>query len=316
MDGYAVGVDVGGTKIECALVDDRGQVIKQIKRPTDVIGGYPAVLMQIIEYVRELTYDEKGPLWGIGVGVAGQVDAEKGIVLSAPNLKWKNVPLKADLTKVLAPLVVVTNDVRAATWGEWRYGAGRGISQLVCIFVGTGIGGGVVCNGTMLNGFGNTAGEVGHLITQINGPRCSCGNSGCLEALASGWAIAKIAKDIIKVNPDRGEYILRLVDDHIDAITSHQVIEAFRAKDPLAVEIMDGVRRALIAGLASIVNVLNPQRVILGGGIIEGCPELLDSIAEGLRKMSLKAATGCVEIVKPQLQNSAGVIGAASLVIS
>lgn len=315
-EGFAVGVDIGGTKIECALIDHSGHVVVQMKRPTDVSGGYTAVLMQIIEYVRELIYDSKEPILGIGVGVAGQVDAETGMVISAGNLKWENVPLKADLTAVLSPKVFITNDVRAATWGEWRYGAGRGSSQLVCVFVGTGIGGGVVCNGTMLNGFGNTAGEIGHIIIEIDGPQCTCGNYGCLEALASGWAIAKITKDIVKNDPDRGAYILKLVDDHIDAITSYQVIEAFRANDPLAKEVIAGVVKALVAGLTGVVNISNPQRIILGGGVLEGCPELLDFIVDGVRKMSLKVATGIVEIVSSQLHNSAGVIGAASLVIN
>lgn len=315
MDGFAIGIDIGGTKVECAMVDHRGEVLKKLKQPTDIEGGYPAVLMQVIELVRELTYDANGPLWGVGVGVAGQVDAETGAVLSAGNLRWKNVPLKADLKDVLSPLVFVTNDVRAATWGEWRYGAGEGTDHLVCIFVGTGIGGGIVCNGKMLNGFGNTAGEIGHSIIELNGPLCTCGNYGCLEAFAGGWAIAKKAQEIVKKDLKKGKYLLTLADGQFELITPYQVVKAFRNNDPVAIDIINDVSAALIAGVTGVANILNPQRVVLGGGIMEALPELLEMVSDGVKKASLQVATLPLEIVKSKLKGSAGVVGAASLVI-
>jgi glucokinase len=192
---WSVGVDLGGTKVEAAHVDADGHLQRRLRRPTDVKDGPQAVKLEIVDAVRELVEGAGSPPAGVGVGVAGQIEAGSGVVRFAPNLDWHDVPFQADLGAALGLPVVVTNDVRAAAWGEWLHGAGRGCDDLVCLFVGTGIGGGVVSGGQMLSGCSNTAGELGHMVVDLGGPTCHCGNRGCLEALAGGWAIARRARE-------------------------------------------------------------------------------------------------------------------------
>ncbi len=208
---------------------------------------------------------------------------------------------------------MVTNDVRAATWGEWIHGAGKGCDDLVCIFVGTGIGGGVVSGGKLLSGCSNTAAEIGHMTIDLNGPPCTCGHRGCLEALAGGWAIARRARQALSDHPSAAATLLRLAEGSPDAITAKTVAEASRAGDPLAKEIFDEVTRSLIAGAVSLVNALNPCRLILGGGVIEGVPELVERIAKGVSEGALPAAVEPLLVLPAKLRSDAGAIGAATL---
>ncbi len=159
-------------------------------------GGYSAVLNQIVKGVEQLKGADPGFQCPVSASVSpGRWTRETGAVMFAPNLDWHNVPLRAEVEKACAIPVVVTNDVRAALWGEWLFGAGRGAGDLLCIFIGTGIGGGIVCGGKVLEGCSNTAGEIGHMTVDLNGPLCNCGNRGCMEALAGGWAIARRAHE-------------------------------------------------------------------------------------------------------------------------
>ena len=201
---WALGVDLGGTKVEVAQVDVTGHLLQRLRRPTDVKDGAKAVEAEIVDAVHELAEGVGAPPAGVGVGVAGQVEAGSGRVGFAPNLGWHNLPFQADLRRALGLPVVVTNDVRAATWGEWLHGAGQGCDDLVCLFVGTGIGGGVVSGGQMLSGSSNTAGELGHIVVDLHGPTYHCGNQGCLEALAGGWAIARLAREAVARKPGVG----------------------------------------------------------------------------------------------------------------
>ena len=191
-----VGVDLGGTKLRAALVDATGRVLVSEQRATLVAAGFDGVAGEIGAAVRACIGRAEGaPVLGVGVGVAGQVVAETGVVSYAPNLFWRDAPLRARLEHELGLPVAVLNDVRAATWGEWRHGAGQGVEDLVVVFVGTGIGGGVVSGGRLLTGCTNMAGELGHLTIVAGGRPCRCGNLGCLEAYAGGWAIALRARE-------------------------------------------------------------------------------------------------------------------------
>ena len=169
-DKWTLGVDLGGTKVEVALVDAHGHIVERLKQPTQVEGGPEGVAAEIAQMVRRLTDKGGAAPLGVGVGVPGQVEAASGVVRFAPNLRWRDVPLKEKLHQALNLPVVVTNDVRAATWGEWLHGAGQGVSDLICLFVGTGIGGGVVSGGRLLSGCSNTAGELGHTTVLLGGP--------------------------------------------------------------------------------------------------------------------------------------------------
>jgi glucokinase len=308
-----IGVDLGGTKIETALVDNQGKILARERRPTPVAKGPAGVRDEILTAIRTLLNRQGTKASAVGVGVAGQVDRESGTVVFAPNLRWENVPLRDDLAKGLELPVVVANDVRAATWGEWLDGAGRDCEDLVCLFAGTGIGGGVVSGGRMLSGHNNTAGEIGHMTVDLNGPPCTCGNRGCFEALAGGWAIARRAESAVAKDPAAGARLLELADQRPTSITAEIVTKAFRLGDPLAAGIVEETAQALIAGCVGLVNAFNPERLILGGGVVQGLPELTDWIGRGIRSRALKAATSGLQVLPSKLQGDAGVIGAAAL---
>ncbi len=310
---WAVGVDLGGTKVEVARVDSTGRLHQRLRRPTNVKEGPEAVKRDIVGLVRELQKLADSAPIGVGIGLAGQIDPHEGVVIFAPNLDWHNVPFQSDLKQALGLPVLITNDVRAVTWGEWLHGAGEGCNDLVCLFVGTGIGGGIVSGGRMLFGCSNTAGELGHITIDLNGPPCTCGQKGCLEALAGGWAIEKIAQEAVGLEPSAGALLIELAGDTPGGITAKTVAEGAKAGDLLSLRLIERVAQALIAGCTSIVNAFNPCRLILGGGVIEGLPQLVGQIDRGVRKRALPAATKSLQVLRAKLANDAGVVGAATL---
>lgn len=312
-DSYAIGVDLGGTKIEIALIDKHGQSSNDIKIPTNVPGGSEAIENDIVQIVEMLKKTAHGEVFGIGIGVPGQISAEDGTVRFAPNLRWENVPLQEKLIQRTKLPVAITNDVRAATWGEWLYGAGKGSEDIVCLFVGTGIGSGIVSAGQMLHGFNNSAGELGHTIIQMDGPPCTCGSRGCLEALASGWAIAKKAQQLVKENHEAGKNLLERAHGKLDGITTKLVVEAYRDGDLLADELIVGMFHALSVGCINIANAFNPERLILGGGVLSGLPEAIDHVTDGVKKYALKTASAQIKILPAKLTRQAGAIGAGAL---
>jgi glucokinase len=199
--------------------------------------------------------------------------------------------------------------------GEWLYGAGRGYDDLVCVFVGTGIGGGIVSDGKVISGCGNAAGEVGHMTIDLRGPVCTCGKRGCWEALAGGWAIARRAQEAMRSASDPESLILELAGGKPENITAKTVSKALQVGDPLAREIVEDVVAALIAGAVNLVNIINPCRLIIGGGVIEGMPMLLERIQEGVQKYALRAVTEKLKIVPSVLGSDAGIVGAAALAL-
>ena len=309
---WAIGVDLGATKISVARVRADGTIEAHLLIETDVKGGPAAVMNDIARAVRDLLTSSESLPAGVGVGVAGQINEDSGVVRFAPNLDWRNVPLGPDLAGELKLPVTVMNDVRAAAWGEWSFGAGRDCADLVCLFVGTGIGGGVVSGGRMLTGSSNTAGEIGHMIVDLHGPPCNCRNHGCLESLAGGWAIARRARDEIGRDPGAGANLLALAGGEIDHVTAKVVAECARRHDALSRRLMDDVASALVAGAVTIANTFNPSRLILGGGVIEGTPELVARINEGVRTRALRSAVEKLQVLQAQLHNNAGAIGTAA----
>ena len=307
-----LGVDLGGTKIEVALVDGAGKILNKLRLATPAAAGPEAIERKIITAARELIKDSECRPIGLGVGVAGQIEPSGERVRFAPNLDWHDVPLQTDLQSQLELPVALLNDVRAATWGEWLYGAGRGCTDLICLFVGTGVGGGLVSGGRMLDGNSNCAGELGHLTVDLHGPPCNCGNRGCLEALAGGWAIARRARQTVKADPRAGALLKKMADNQDEALSAELVARAANEGDPLAGQIITEVADALIAGAVGLVNTLNPQRLIFGGGVIEGLPELVERVAQGVRARALQAASDNLQVLHARLRNEAGVIGAAA----
>ncbi len=312
---WAVGVDLGGTKIEAALVNEDGEIEHRQRVKTDVADGAASIQQQIVDLVKKVSDHKEGSPVGMGIGVAGQIEKKSGKVIYAPNLKWKNLPLKDNLESQLQIPVMVLNDVRAAAWGEWIHGSGKGSEDMVCVFVGTGIGGGIVSGGQMLSGYSNSAGELGHMTVLSGGPECHCGNRGCLESLAGGWAIARRAKEKFSKNTHQDSLILMKTNGKADDITAKSVSEALHEGDPLAKEVFDAVTSDLAAGLIGIVNTFNPEYLVLGGGVIEGNPEMIGQLKSIIQEKALSTARSGLKILPAGLHNDSGVIGAASVVI-
>lgn len=302
----AIGVDVGGTKMKAALVDDAGGIKKSLKRPTNVDEAIDEQLTSLIQDVCSWPPDPSSII-GIGMGIAGIIDTKRGVVRHAANLKLRDSRLQASLEQTLSLPVIIENDARAIASGEWHYGAGQGCDDLVCLVIGTGVGVGVVSGGRILSG------ELGHIILDLTGPPCTCGAWGCFEALAGGWAITRKAKQVIADYPKAGEAILQRAGGSIEAVDTKIVVEAARNGNPLACRLIDEVIEALIAGAASLVNAFNPARLICGGGIIDGMPELVGRIDQGVPWRALTVACEGLQVLQGKLGNDAGVIGAAAL---
>ncbi|MEC7839892.1 MAG: ROK family protein [Chlamydiota bacterium] len=312
---WAAGVDLGGTKIQIIQVNTFGTIGERVKIATDVTGGPDAITQQIVDAIGEMSDKIGSEPAAVGVGVAGQIDADSGVVKFAPNLKWENVLLQQDIKRAIGVPVIVTNDVRAATWGEWLHGAGKGAKNLLCVFIGTGVGGGIVSDSKMLSGYNNTAGEIGHITVSLDGPQCTCGNKGCVEAYAGGWALAKRAQEAVTLSPQKGKRLVDNAGGDISRITGKMVMEAGAAGDALASQVVEQAVEAIAAGVSGLVNSISPEKIIFGGGVIEGSPYLIDKIAPLIHKRTLDAAFEGVEIIRAKLHNDAGAIGAGALAI-
>ena len=308
-----VGVDIGGSKIEVALVDAGGRVVATSRCPSGGMESDPdQVVTEVAARVTELQSGAPGEgIAALGIAVAGQIDPETGVVRYSPNLQWRDVPLRRELERALEIPAWAINDVQAVTWGEWRRGAGQGVSDLLCLFVGTGVGGGIVAGGRLVTGAAGSAGELGHTVLDPRGPLCRCGTTGCLEAYAGGWAIAQRVQRAVAEQPEVGRGLLALAHGDPETLSAATLAEAAHSGDPLARRLVDEVGTALGAGVASIVNALNPRMVILGGGVVEGLPELVAMVEETVRQRALPVSADTVRVVKSELGPHAGVVGAA-----
>lgn len=312
-----IGIDVGGTNVKIALVNDLGQIIYSNSVPTRAEMGYEYTVNNIKQAIYDLLKETKSDskdIEGIGFGFPGQVDYQAGIVKNAPNIPgWVEIPIAKIFEDEFHIPTRVDNDVRCAALGELKYGAGKGTENLICITVGTGIGSGLIINGKLVRGASNAAGEIGHIKLQMqDGPICGCGDTGCLEAFASGPAIVAMAEDYIK----GGKSTKYREMANGNPITPYIVCEAAKAGDPVAKRIFTIVGEYIGVGLASVVNLLNPEKIIIGGGVADAGDLLICPLVETLKKRSMKIAGETVEIVPAQLGNTAGVIGASLLIES
>jgi len=306
-----LGVDLGGTKVNVGLVDYSGRLLSSHKSLIHLSKEPSRVIADILTGIDVCLSKAGQEAEALGIGVAAQVDLE-GVVHGSPNLGWRNFPLKNKLEKQVDLPVFVTNDVRAATWGEWRYGSGRGINDLAVVFVGTGVGGGVISGGNVLVGCSNAGGELGHITLVYDGRKCRCPNRGCLEAYAGGWAIGERAQEAVRAAPDEGKCLLSLAGG-VEKVTAATVARAFHEGDLLAKTLVEETGRYLATGVVSIVNAFNPCRLILGGGVIEGIPELIQLVKDAVQPRALEASVEKLDIVKAALGYDAAVIGAAAL---
>lgn len=306
----SIGVDIGGTKILTALINSGGEVMFSTKNATDPSRPINKIIDDIVRAVEYVQEKVKQSASYIGVGFAGQVDAN-GVVHRAPNLGWKDVDLKTLLEKKTDLPVHITNDVRAATWGEWKFGAGKGYEDIVVVFIGTGIGGGIVSDGKLLLGHTGTGGEIGHITLVEDGRKCRCPNYGCIEAYAGGWAIAERAQ--VALENFKGDSLITSNGRSVQGITAADVTHAFRQGDLLAEKLVLETGRLLGSGLIGIVNSFNPKVLILGGGVIENLPELIPIAEERLRKFALRPGIDALELCRAALGGTAGAIGAADM---
>lgn len=305
----AIGIDLGGTKVAGIVMDGGGRILARDERPTPD-GDGQGVVDAVHRSVAALMGDA-APV-AVGIGAAGMIDFVAGSVAFAPNLPLREVPIR-DLVAHRSGLpCVVDNDANAAAWGEYRFGAGRGSRHMLLVTVGTGIGGGMVWDGTLYRGAHGFAAEIGHIIVEPNGPPCGCGNLGCWEQVASGQALDRAAREAAQSRPD--SMIADLAGTH--APVGRHVWEAARQRDRMATSILDEVGRRLGEGIAGLVNVLDPEAVVIGGGVID-IGDLLLAPARRAFVAAVEAPDHRPEVplVPAQLGNRAGAIGAAALAL-
>ena len=311
---YRVGVDVGGTNVKVALVDKTGSIVYTDTVPTRAEMGYEYTISNIIKAISDVIKESKvskDAVEGIGFGFPGQIDCDNGIVRLAPNIPgWVDIPIADIVSKEFGVPVKVDNDVRCAALAELNYGAGKGTTNMICITVGTGIGSGLIVNGKLVRGASNAAGELGHIKLQMEGgPLCGCGDQGCLEAFASGPAIVAMAEEYIK-----GGKSTKYRELAKNEITPYYVCEAAKQGDVVAKKIFEIIGTYIGTGLASVVNLLNPEKIVIGGGVADAGDFLFNPIKEALKKRTMPIQGAAVQVVHAELGNTAGVIGASLLI--
>jgi glucokinase len=316
-DRPAIGVDLGGTNIVCAAVTPDARIIEKHKRPTEVPKGVEGVVANIKECIREvlrkahLSLEE---ISGIGIGSPGPLNTRTGIVVSPANLTgWRNVPLRKMLEDEFKVRVVLDNDANAAAYAEKWAGAGKGVDNLVVFTLGTGVGGGIIIDGKLLRGPDDTAGEVGHCTIDYNGYPCKCGNRGCLETYVSATGIVR--RTIEAIRKGRQTIISTMVDGDLDRLTSKIVHEALEKGDQLACEIFEETGRLLGAGIANIINTLNPEMIVISGGVIQAGEHLFGPTKDEVRRRAFEEPARTARIVPARLGGDAGVIGAAGILL-
>ncbi len=310
-------VDIGGTKILTAVFASDGSMQAREVRPTLAGEGASAVIERLCRAIGDIMNNngvEPSQLAGIGIACAGGIDTGRGVVVTpSPNVPgWVNVPLAEIVKKKSGVNTLVINDASAAALGEHRFGAGRGVKNLVLFTLGTGIGGGIIVDGRVYLGASGGAGELGHMTIDAGGPECGCGNTGCLEMLASGRAIARDA--VRRLKKGEKSSLLDMVNGEMEKITAEHVGKAARNGDSLAVAVLEQAAYYLGIGMVNAVNIFNPEMIVLGGGMAE----LGDILTEPGRRMvderTFSINARAVRIVTAQLGNEAGVYGAAAFV--
>jgi glucokinase len=306
-----IGVDVGGTKVAAGLVDEDGTILRRTRRPTP--SSTPEDVEDVIAAcVNELSTDVE--VEAVGIGAAGFVTADRSTVLVAPNLSWRDEPLRAGVGERVGLPVVVENDANAAAWGEYRYGAGRGEQHLVLVTVGTGIGGGIVLGGSLYRGRFGIGAEFGHMQVLPGGRRCGCGQHGCWEQYCSGRALLHEAREIADVRRVYGKRLLELGGGRPEGIEAIEVTQAAREGDPAALDCFDEIGRWLGQGLADLAAVLDPGAFVIGGGVSEAGELLLaPARAAFVARLSGTGLRPHAEVRLAELGNDAGLVGAADL---
>jgi len=306
-------IDLGGTKMITALISNKGQMLVREYCSTLADEGPESVIKRIfsaIDHLLSLRNISSSQLNSISIASAGVIDMEKGIITSSPNLPgWYDIPLRGILEEKYKVNTFLINDANAAALAEHRFGAGKGVNNLIYITVSTGIGGGIIVNGELYLGSSGGAGEIGHTTVDVNGTRCNCGNIGCLEVLASGTAVAKEA--IRRVSHGEKSSLTEMAEGKIENITAEQVSLAAQDGDSLALEVIGKAAIYLGAGMVNLVNLFNPEMIIVGGGMAKMGDLLLNPVRQVVKEKAFKLPAQAVRIVPAQFGDDAGVFGAA-----
>ncbi len=312
---YIVGIDVGGTNIVVGTVaQDGSEIVGLESEPTLPEQGPDAVVERIVQLARRcIAQASDKEIAGVGIGSPGPLDTKTGVVLLTPNLGWHNMPLRDLVAGALGLPGSLDNDANCAVFGEWWRGAARGADYVVGLTVGTGIGGGIVLHGDIYRGASDIAGEIGHMTIDSTGRRCKCGNYGCLEAYASGPAIAARAVEGIEAGAD--STLPRLVDGDLRRITAQVVYEAAHQGDDFALEVVRDTAKFLGAGVANIINIFNPNVVVICGGVTLAGDKLFIPLRSEVKRRAFKPGVEVCRILPGELPGTAGVWGAAAVFI-
>ncbi len=313
MERCLIGVDLGGTNIRMGIVTPEGHIVKKIQYSTDMSGGGRAMMealaSRLEEFAREAVQRDLSRI-RIGIGVAGPVDMRRGVLIAPPNLPdLHQFPLRAFLQERISLSVAIENDANAFTLGEGWKGAARGCFHYCGITLGTGVGGGVVVAEKILHGADGMGGEVGHVVLNPEGPLCGCGGKGCLEVYASGNGIRRMALEAIERSGGKG--ILHLSKDGLQRLTSEQVFEAAQKGDELALKVFNEMGRYLGLGLVTLVNLFNPEKIVIGGKVSRAWDYFIRSAREAVRQRAMKGQRETVQIVRAECGDDAGMLGAA-----
>jgi glucokinase len=311
-----IGVDIGGTKIAGGLVGDCGEIKSQLRTPMISDKGTAAGLGAVSSAIDAVFghASERSQVRGIGICSPGPLDPKTGVVVNPPNLPcWRNFPLAAEIAKMFGVPVKIDNDANGAALAEVRWGAGLGYCNVFYATIGTGIGTGIVFGGKIYHGRTGAAGEGGHMSIDYRGPRCGCGKPGCIEALASGPAIAKRAQAMLATNPRRVSKILDLASGSIVDVTSEMVGQAFIAGDPVAKEVLLETVELLSVWLGNVVDMLDPDVLIIGGGVAAMLCPLFEEIRDRLPKYCINSRCQEIPILRARYGADAGIAGGAAL---
>lgn len=308
---HAIGIDIGGTKIAGALVDEQGNILRELRVPTPAED--PKALTQAVaDLINQLSEGQE--VLGAGIAAAGFIDAEQANIVYAPNLSWRNEPFKANVEALVKVPVILENDANAAGWAEYRFGAGKGYKHMVMLTIGTGVGGAVITDSHMLRGGFGIAGELGHLRMVPGGRLCGCGQQGCLESYGSGSALLRAAKDLAASGDPLGQR-LRELEAEKGQLTGVEVYAAIVEHDAGALQILRELGSWIGQAIASLVAVLDPEIVVIGGGVSAAGDLLLDPIREAyLEHLPARGFRPELKIAVAEFVNDAGVVGAADLV--
>lgn len=308
----ALGIDLGGTHIKIALVNQQGKLVREMQLETQVKLGPVRIISEIKKAGRALMENaHTKKIKGIGVGVAGDVDQKRGKVRFSPNLGWRNVPLGTALKRSFNMPVVVDNDANVAAWGAYILEAKKKVKNLIAVTLGTGVGGGIIIDGKLFHGASGTAGEIGHVPIYPNGLKCSCGSRGCLECYVGAPHLVRQAKDAIRAGQETA--LVQMVHGYMNALTPIIIELAAKKGDRLSVKIWEDAGRNLGIALSGLINLFNPEMIVLAGGTSRAGKLITGPMWKAVKQYSFKSPRRTVSIVLSQRDKDLGVAGAGLL---